>query len=127
MSKGRFVEGSIFFAVLTIVSVFALYLQIGSGAGHHGPLPAPLPSLNGPGDFREVSSVNWVSFGTFLTAVVSAIGTTSTVLLGWRGERRQAQEFKLKYEQLSLQLADAKKASAPNADRSAASVKESLT
>jgi hypothetical protein len=36
--------------------------------------------------------------------VVSAIGTTSTILLGWRAERRQSEEFKLKIKQLELQL-----------------------
>jgi hypothetical protein len=39
-----------------------------------------------------------------LTLVVSALGTTSTILLGWRAERRQSEEFKLKIKQLELQL-----------------------
>jgi hypothetical protein len=41
---------------------------------------------------------------SFFTLVVSAIGTTSTILLGWRAERRQSEEFKLKIKQLELQL-----------------------
>lgn len=40
---------------------------------------------------------------------VSAFGTASTVILGWRNERRQAAESRLKIEQLELQLAEARR------------------
>jgi hypothetical protein len=40
--------------------------------------------------------------------IVSGIGTASTILLGWRADRRQAKEFKLKIEQLELQLQEAR-------------------
>jgi hypothetical protein len=43
-----------------------------------------------------------------LTLIVTAIGATSTILLGWRSERRQSDEFKLKIQQLELQLAETK-------------------
>lgn len=44
--------------------------------------------------------------------VVSSVGTASAVILGWRCERRQAAESKLKIEQLELQLAEARKQTA---------------
>jgi hypothetical protein len=54
-------------------------------------------------------------YGTLLVAaiaalafVVNALGTASTVALGWRADQRQAQEFKLKIEQLEMQLAEAR-------------------
>jgi ABC-type Fe3+ transport system permease subunit len=47
-----------------------------------------------------------------ITSVLATLGTASTILLGWRSDRRQAKESKLKMEQLELQLADARKASA---------------
>jgi hypothetical protein len=43
-----------------------------------------------------------------LVMIVSGIGTASTILLGWRADRRQAKEFKLKIEQLELQLQEAR-------------------
>ncbi|MGA7674324.1 MAG: hypothetical protein WCA78_04670 [Rhizomicrobium sp.] len=46
-----------------------------------------------------------VSLGALL---VTGMGTASTIVLGWRNEKRQAMEFKLKIEQLELQLAEAK-------------------
>lgn len=43
-----------------------------------------------------------------LTAVNALIGSASTIILGWRADRRQSAEFKLKMEQLEVQLADAR-------------------
>ncbi len=40
---------------------------------------------------------------------VTTVGTASTVILGWRNERRQSAEFRLKIEQLELQLAEARR------------------
>ena len=45
---------------------------------------------------------------SFLALIVSGIETTSSVLLGWRADRRQSDEFKLKIQQLELQLAETK-------------------
>jgi hypothetical protein len=33
---------------------------------------------------------------SFLALVISALGTASTIMLGWRSERRQAEESRLK-------------------------------
>ena len=45
---------------------------------------------------------------SFLALIISALGTASTIMLGWRSERRQADESRLKIEQLELQLAEAR-------------------
>jgi hypothetical protein len=42
-----------------------------------------------------------------LTFVLSSLSTASTMLLGWRAERRESEEFKLKIKQLELQLQEA--------------------
>ena len=58
------------------------------------------------------SILDWVPIITasvsFLALVISALGTASTIMLGWRSERRQAQESRLKIAQLELQLAEAR-------------------
>jgi hypothetical protein len=40
--------------------------------------------------------------------IVTMAGTTTTILIGWRSERRQSEEFKLKIKQLEFQLEEAK-------------------
>jgi hypothetical protein len=42
--------------------------------------------------------------------IVTMVGTASTILIGWRAEHRQAEEFKLRIKQLELQLGAAKEA-----------------
>lgn len=42
-----------------------------------------------------------------IALVFTAIGTVSTMIIAWRAERRNAEESKLKMEQLKLQLAEA--------------------
>jgi hypothetical protein len=46
---------------------------------------------------------------SFLTLLVTVIATSSSILLGWRADRRQSVEYKLKIEQLELQLVEARK------------------
>jgi membrane-bound ClpP family serine protease len=43
-----------------------------------------------------------------LTLLIAMIGTTSTIILSWRADRRQSEEFKLKIQQLELELAEAR-------------------
>jgi hypothetical protein len=52
-----------------------------------------------------------------LSMLVALIGTSSTILLGWRAERRQSAEYKLKIEQLELQIAEARKKAAIRLDQ----------
>jgi hypothetical protein len=71
----------------------------------------------GPPNILE-SVLQWVPLLTvlvsFLALVISSLGTASTIMLGWRSERRQAEESRLKIEQLELQLADVRaKAAVP--------------
>jgi hypothetical protein len=67
--------------------------------------------LWGPNELegRQFISLDWIPMAalvtSFLAFVVSGIGTASTVILGWRSERR---ESKLKIAQLELQLAEAR-------------------
>jgi uncharacterized membrane protein len=44
-----------------------------------------------------------------LSLLIAAISTVSGTMLGWRTDRRQSAEYKLKIEQLELQVAEAKK------------------
>jgi hypothetical protein len=46
-----------------------------------------------------------------VTLVVSALGTASAVTLGWRADRRQSEELKLKIQQMELQIAEMRKKS----------------
>ena len=46
---------------------------------------------------------------SFFTLIASAIAIASTILLGWRAERRQSEEFRLKIKQLELQLREAQR------------------
>ncbi len=41
---------------------------------------------------------------TFFGTIVTMVGTVSTVLIGWRNEKRQAREAELRIKQLQLQL-----------------------
>jgi hypothetical protein len=64
------------------------------------PVPDPFAIVSSIGFFTAVIS--------FLGLIVSAVGVYSSVRLGWRADRRQSEEFKLKIEQLELQLAEAR-------------------
>jgi L-asparagine transporter-like permease len=55
----------------------------------------------------------WLAVST-LTAVIALIGSASTIILGWRADRRQSAEFRLKIEQLELQLAEARQKTVRN-------------
>jgi hypothetical protein len=43
-----------------------------------------------------------------IALLVATIGTASTIILGWRADRRQTEEFKLRIQQLEMQLAEAR-------------------
>lgn len=57
-----------------------------------------------------ISSLGLAGFITAIistcTLIVTTTGTISALVLGWRGDRRQSQEFRLKIEQLELQIAE---------------------
>jgi hypothetical protein len=80
---------------------------------HLPPPPRPAAGVLVP---VSITSPAVITAGvSVLALIVTAIGATSTILLGWRAERRQADEYKLKsdeyklkIQQLELQLAEAK-------------------
>jgi hypothetical protein len=51
---------------------------------------------------------------SFLSLIVACIGTSSSIFLGWRADRRQSEELRLEIEQLELQLSEALKAARRN-------------
>jgi hypothetical protein len=62
--------------------------------------------------FPRPTSAESIAFDALIVssiaAFVSAIGTASTVLLGWRADRRQSEELKLKVRDLELKLEEAR-------------------
>ena len=60
----------------------------------------PLPSYDsyyGP----KITDIGYAMlFASLLTLIASMIGAATTILLGWRSDERQIEEFKLRIEQL---------------------------
>jgi hypothetical protein len=87
-----------FFAIMTLVSVFvavALSFKI---------------SLRGTNNLNN-NPDSWGDLLEFSTALIcvttffiSAIGSAFTIMLGWKAERKQAEETELKIAQLELQV-----------------------
>ena len=77
-----------------------------------GPLYADYRSGGGAADKIEselIATASLVTIGiSFLAMMVAAMGTSSSILLGWRADRRQMEEFKLKIHQLERKLAKSK-------------------
>jgi hypothetical protein len=69
--------------------------------------PIPLAAhLNPPANSIPIAAITLLVSSA--TGVIAMIGSASTIILGWRSDRRQSAEFKLKIEQLELQLAEAR-------------------
>ena len=49
-------------------------------------------------------NIDWNSLVPFATFVVTSASTLSTILLGWRVDRRQAKELELKTKDLELKI-----------------------
>lgn len=77
---------SIFIASTTTLLV--IYKNVITGGGNRVPLSSDVTI--------------WV---TIFTAIVSAIGTFSTIILAWRNDKRDAREKELKIAQLQRELA----------------------
>jgi hypothetical protein len=73
------------------------------------PLPPPAPLAPAPPSDLPLYAF-LVSTGAFL---VSTIGTASTVILGWRNERRQAAESQLRVAELEAQIAESRRQGGP--------------
>jgi hypothetical protein len=99
----------------TIAKVFAwigmasvLLLVVGGAVALLVPRP---PALVPYGEQPPIAARD-VGFFTaiisLLTSMVATIGSISTILLGWRADRRQSDELKLKLQQLELQIVEAR-------------------
>jgi hypothetical protein len=89
-----------FFAIMTFVSIFvavALSLKIASrGTG------APANNPDSLGDFIEFA-IAIISVSMFF---VCAIGSAASIMLGWKVERRQTEDTRLKISQLENQVSE---------------------
>jgi hypothetical protein len=91
------------FAIVSVLSIIILGVSIGLSAYLEPPNPAEETAGGEQDQGSDLPIV--ISLGTL---IVSMVGTTSTVLLGWRSDHRDAKEFKFKIEQLEVQLAEAR-------------------
>lgn len=100
ITPSRWRRASRLFAWALLISFLGLTLAVTFGV--------QAPSSSGPGGetTQGPALAIIVSVGALF---VSALGTASTVLLGWRSDQRQAVEAKLKIEQLELQLEQARR------------------
>ena len=77
-----------------------------------GPLYADYRSGGGAADkieSEQIATASLITIGiSFLAMMVAAMGTSSSILLGWRADRRQTEEFELKIQQLERKLAKSK-------------------
>src|SRR5215213_924637 len=87
-SAQRIRMARVFFIGLFVLSLTASLNSVSSTL-----VTIPPPQYN--------SIVLWVSV---CTAVISAIGTVSTIILAWRSDRRDAREKELKIAQLEREL-----------------------
>ena len=81
---------------------------VGASCGSHVELskpesdaPPPVVSDSGIPDALTIS---------FAAMVITGLGTASTVILGWRSERRQSAQFRMTIEQLEIQLTQLRRA-----------------
>jgi hypothetical protein len=90
-SKRRYVGALIFGGIFILSSAILFTPEYFSGGPPASLTPDPI--------------ITWLPV---LTAIISAIGTISAVLLAWRSDRRNAREQALKIAQLEQQLEAAK-------------------
>jgi hypothetical protein len=82
------------------------------------PLPQDLPSAPPPETPKEPDEVEFLKLnaaelalaGSFVTFVLTSLGSLTTIIVRWRQEKRQNREWMLKMAQLELQLAEQKEA-----------------
>jgi hypothetical protein len=101
------------------LSAWALLISLTATAATYlmwGALPANT-AQPAPDRFHVPSDENWPAgrlplYAVFVSAgalLVSGIGTASSIILGWRNERRQQRESQLRIEQLEAQLTQARR------------------
>jgi cell shape-determining protein MreC len=93
----------LFFGVAFLISM-ALFFR--------APNPRDIAEFTG-----DKLSVNWLAIAAMITAVVSVVGTVSTMVLAWRADLRTAKESALKLVQLQQQIKELEsKLAAPTVD-----------
>ena len=103
-AKHRYFAAKIFGSIF-ILSVSLTIWGATRPAPSYAPCPPDEPRCGRPNDPSPL--LIWVPL---FTAVLSAIGTISTVMLAWRSDRRDAREQELKIKQLEIELEKAKQA-----------------
>jgi len=109
----RWYRASWILAGVFAVSTLVFFVWFSLGARDASPAPVVTASSQGatsarspaPDEQSQQMSALIVPFVSLGTMLLTAIGTTSTVVLGWRSERRANREFTLKIEQLEVQMA----------------------
>ena len=96
MASARAFKAAKAFAWLGLISLVLFFIGIGLAVVQSSDLSA----TNYVGLFAVLISV--------VTLIVATVGTAFTIMLGWRADRRQNEEFKLKIEQLELDLDEAR-------------------
>ena len=95
--------------VLVVLSALSILVAV---IFLEGPLYADYRSGTGAADKIEsdqIATASLVTIGiSFLAMMVAAMGTSSSILLGWRTDRRLTEEFELKIHQLERKLAKSK-------------------
>jgi len=99
------------FAVTAVLTAIAVFFMLGAPPESATQMVGSAPGGGGSGEGSGINAV--IPLISVCTMFISALGTASTVLLGWRSERRQQIEFGMKVKQLEKQLAEAREAEKP--------------
>jgi hypothetical protein len=93
----------------TVAKLFAFVFVVLLGLYFFAPIPggAPGGSCDSNGLCAQVVDTSGLLLGLGALCF-TGIGTISSVILGWRSERRQSAESTLKIAQLEIQLAQAR-------------------
>jgi H+/gluconate symporter-like permease len=104
LPSGRWYRASRTFWLLCQISLAAAFLTFVYAMATMRFYAPPGPPPGGPQEIAAIALL--VSIAAF---VVSFVGTVSTLVLGWRAERREAVESRLRIAQLEKQAADARR------------------
>jgi hypothetical protein len=109
------------FGSIFILSIFTMILMrevrvrpyeiLPCPIGKPCPTPTPPPTILAPGQDDKAEPPSLLIWIPAFTAVMTAIGTISAVILAWRADRRTAREQALKIEQLEHELKELRRKS----------------
>lgn len=103
------------FFVSSLISIICLIISVHFVYDSFSASPPKPPAVECHGDVCTTkehitlaeATPMYAALVSTIALVFTAIGTVSTMIIAWRAERRNAEESKLKMEQLKLQLAEA--------------------